>query len=165
MATRGRHTEQSDAVMRALREADDFVSASQLCDRLHQSGHAIGLATVYRQLGALVASGSADTITMGGKQLYRLCRETPRHHHHLVCEECGKTVEIEPPDGQWLRAIADDNGFTVSHHVLEVFGLCPECRARQRRARLAALQGRRPAPPAAGGQGRNPRSATENAAI
>ncbi|MDD6373803.1 MAG: Fur family transcriptional regulator [Bifidobacteriaceae bacterium] len=137
-AAKSRHTEQRDAIIAAMREANDFVSASDLYERLHAKGHSIGLATVYRQLNSLAKSGSADTISMSGRQMFRLCDETPKHHHHLVCECCGKTVEIEPPDGEWMRAIAAENGFTISRHVLEVFGLCSECRAKQERLRNAA---------------------------
>jgi Fur family ferric uptake transcriptional regulator len=45
----------------------------------------------------------------------------------LVCTNCGKTIEIEPPDEQWVRRIAKRHGFTVSSHTVEVFGLCPDC--------------------------------------
>lgn len=133
MATgKSRHTEQKDAITEALREADDFISASDLYAQLRAQHRTVGLATVYRQLNSLAESGSADTISMGGRQLYRLCVETPKHHHHLVCEGCGKTVEIEPPDGDWMRAIAAENGFTISRHVLEVFGLCSDCQKKKK---------------------------------
>lgn len=49
------------------------------------------------------------------------------HHHHLVCEDCGKAVDIDPPDETWLRTTANQNGFTVARHVLEVFGRCADC--------------------------------------
>ncbi|MFR0555974.1 peptide ABC transporter substrate-binding protein [Pseudoscardovia radai] len=138
-AGKSRHTEQKDAIIQAMREANDFVSASDLYALLREKGRPIGLATVYRQLNSLAQSGSADTISMGGRQMYRLCDETPKHHHHLVCEGCGKTVEIEPPDGEWMRSIAKENGFTISRHVLEVFGLCSDCQARRGDLRREAL--------------------------
>ncbi len=138
MATgKSRHTEQKDAITEALREADDFISASDLYAQLRAQHRTVGLATVYRQLNSLAESGSADTISMGGRQLYRLCVETPKHHHHLVCEGCGKTVEIEPPDGDWMRAIAAENGFTISRHVLEVFGLCSDCQKKKKAGKQA----------------------------
>ena len=50
------------------------------------------------------------------------------HHHHLVCTNCGKTVEIESPSESWLKGISDKYGFTIERHTLEVFGLCEDCR-------------------------------------
>jgi Fur family ferric uptake transcriptional regulator len=121
-----RHTKQKDAVLQALRGCEDFVSAQDLHRQLAEQGERIGLATVYRQLNGLAANGRADTIRLNEQQMFRICDERG-HHHHLVCEQCGRTVEIDPPDEQWLRRVAQEHGYTVSSHTLEVFGLCPEC--------------------------------------
>ncbi|MGB4778103.1 Fur family transcriptional regulator, partial [Microbacterium sp.] len=117
-----RHTAQKDAVMRALAEAPGFVSAGALHQRIVQGGAAIGLATVYRQLNALAESGRADTIASPSGQLFRACAQPGEHHHHLVCEGCGRAVEFDPPDEEWIRRTATTHGFTVTRHVLEVFG-------------------------------------------
>ena len=123
-----RHTRQKDAVLRALRGSGDFMSAQDLHQQMSQTGVEVGLATVYRQLKSMAESGDVDTIQFNGQQLFRLC-EDHAHHHHLVCEHCGKTVEIEPPDELWVRKVAGEHGFTVHSHTLEVFGLCEDCRA------------------------------------
>lgn len=119
------HTWQKDAVLKALAGCDDFVSAQDLYRILSEDGQGIGLSTVYRQLNALADDGRADTIHLNDQQMFRICKDG-EHHHHLVCENCGKTVEIEPPE-QWVRKVAEEHGFTVSSHTLEVFGLCPDC--------------------------------------
>ncbi|WP_246846447.1 Fur family transcriptional regulator [Humibacter ginsenosidimutans] len=121
-----RRTAQKDAVRRALGEESGFISAQQLHQRLSDNGASVGLATVYRQLNALVDSGLADAIPVSGGQLFRAC-EQREHHHHLVCENCGRAVEIDPPSEKWIRTVAKDHGFTVNRHVLEVFGLCADC--------------------------------------
>jgi Fur family ferric uptake transcriptional regulator len=50
------------------------------------------------------------------------------HHHHLVCDDCGRTVDIEDRDfgfsGARLRA---RTGFLVEHHSIELEGTCPDC--------------------------------------
>ena len=49
--------------------------------------------------------------------IYRRC-STPRHHHHLVCRECGKTVEVEGPAvvESWAARVAAEHGYSdVSH--------------------------------------------------
>ncbi|WEV76341.1 transcriptional repressor [Bifidobacterium sp. ESL0800] len=119
------HTWQKDAVLKALHACDDFVSAQDLYRILSEDGQGIGLSTVYRQLNALADDGRADTIHLNDQQMFRICKDG-EHHHHLVCENCGKTVEIEPPE-QWVHKVAEEHGFTVSSHTLEVFGLCADC--------------------------------------
>lgn len=123
-----RRTAQKDAVWQALESSPGFVSAQDLHQQLVAAGASVGLATVYRQLAALAAEGRADTIPDAGGLLYRVCAPGG-HHHHLVCESCGKAVEIQPPLEDWIRKVARDSGYTVSRHVLEVFGTCPECAA------------------------------------
>lgn len=125
--TVARQTKQKDAIRAALGECSEFISAQSLHSRMEEQGEHIGLATVYRQLNALADAGAADTLRLEGQQLFRLCGDDA-HHHHLVCESCGKTVEIDPPSEEWLRSIASKHGFTVSHHTLEVFGTCENCR-------------------------------------
>lgn len=122
-----RNTWQKDAVMHALAEADGFVSAQQLHLKLKQHGSTIGLATVYRTVTALVADGKADVIVGNtGENLYRDC--SLEHHHHLMCKECGVTVEIEAKEAErWAAKVAKDNGFTDVSHTIDIFGLCKKC--------------------------------------
>lgn len=105
------------------------MTAQELHAALRSRGTRIGLTTVYRQLQRLAESGEVDVIrTDVGEAAYRRCR-TERHHHHLVCDRCGRTIEIEGPTVErWAASVATSHGFTdVSHHV-EVFGVCPNCR-------------------------------------
>lgn len=127
-AQSGRNTRQKDVIREALGACDVFISAQALHQRLVDGGERISLATVYRRLNAMADSGQADTVRMNGQQMFRLCGDE-RHHHHLVCVSCGKTVQIDPPSETWLRSIAEEHGFTVESHTLEVFGLCAQCRA------------------------------------
>ena len=66
------------------------------------------------------------SIRLNGQQMFRICNDN-EHHHHLVCERCGRTVEIEPPDEDWVHTIAQHYGYTMHTHTVEVFGLCPQC--------------------------------------
>ena len=106
------------------------LTAEDVYRLLDAAGVEIGLATVYRQLNGLAAKGRADTIRLNEQQMFRICDESG-HHHHLVCEQCGRTVEIDPPDENWLRKVAQEHGYTVISHTVEVFGLCPDCQAIQ----------------------------------
>ena len=54
---------------------------------------------------------------------------SPAHHHHLVCRDCGATVEVEGPAVErWTRTIAEEHGYAEVSHTLEIFGVCGSCR-------------------------------------
>ena len=122
-----RHTWQREAVRDALGTTEGFVSAQTLHAQLRESGSSVGLATVYRALADLASEGDADALQQEGESLYRAC--TPgSHHHHLICRNCGRTVEISAdPVEQWAKDVAAANGFTQPEHVVDVFGYCADC--------------------------------------
>jgi len=122
-----RNTWQREAVREALGESEGFVSAQSLHSSLHATGSPIGLATVYRALADLATEGEADSLQQEGESLFRAC--TPgNHHHHLICRNCGKTVEIEADAvEEWAHKVAAEHGFTQPNHVVDVFGFCADC--------------------------------------
>jgi len=122
-----RQTWQKDAVLHALGKAQGFVSAQQLHRQLTQHGSVIGLATVYRSLNTLVTDGLADSlVSKEGESLFRDCSHD--HHHHLICNGCGITVEIEAKQAEaWANKVAKDNGFSDVSHTIDIFGLCKKC--------------------------------------
>jgi Fur family ferric uptake transcriptional regulator len=121
-----RRTKQRDEVRDLLDRTPGFASAQDLHQALRDSGSAIGLATVYRALTALADEGVADSLTREGETVYRACR--PGHHHHLVCRRCGATTEISAePVEEWASGVAKAHGYFEPEHVVDVFGLCPDC--------------------------------------
>ena len=128
-----RNTWQREAVREALSTSDSFVSAQNLHSTLRDAGSSIGLATVYRALADLATEGEADS-QQEGESLYRAC--TPGgHHHHLICRNCGLTVEIEADAVElWAHSVAAEHGFTEPSHIVDVFGLCANCTTAARSA-------------------------------
>ncbi|MFT3715583.1 MAG: Fur family transcriptional regulator [Gordonia sp. (in: high G+C Gram-positive bacteria)] len=122
-----RTTRQRLVIADVLTHSDDFLSAQQLHDQLVARGESIGLTTVYRNLQALTDAGQVDAIWDGsGETRYRHCSDG--HHHHLVCRDCGTTVEVQAePVERWADSIAAENGFSDISHTLEIFGTCGDC--------------------------------------
>lgn len=122
-----RDTRQRRALREHLAVSLSFVSAQQLYDNLRAGGDKVGLATIYRTLQAMSEAGEVDAVrTDDGETIYRMCG--PRHHHHLVCRNCGLTVELDGPSVErWAAKAADDHGFSEVKHVVELFGLCTAC--------------------------------------
>lgn len=125
-----RTTWQREAVRDLLERTEGFRSAQQLHADLEAEGTKVGLATVYRNLTAMAASGEVDQVRADdGELLYRSCAGS-EHHHHLVCRRCGKTVEISAAALEaWVAAVSAEHGFTQVTHTAEFFGLCQDCSA------------------------------------
>ncbi|PRY63723.1 Fur family zinc uptake regulator [Knoellia remsis] len=125
MTTTRRPTRQRAALAELLSQTPEFLSAQDVHARLGDRGDAVGLATVYRNLQAMAADGEVDVLrTDDGEAVYRACA-TETHHHHLVCRECGRTVEVEGPAVErWAEEVARANGFTDVTHTIELFGTC-----------------------------------------
>lgn len=126
-----RSTRQRAAVVDLMGEIEEFRTAQEVHDLLRLRGEQIGLTTVYRSLQMLAADGAVDVLrSPAGEVAYRRCRSS-RHHHHLVCRTCGRTVEITAGSIETTAdRIARENGFTDTSHLIEIFGICPECAQR-----------------------------------
>lgn len=123
-----RTTRQRTAVTEALADVDDFVSAQELHRRLHGVGAKVSLATVYRLVQSMAEAGQVDVLrNADGEAVYRKCR-AEHHHHHLVCRNCGRTVEVEAPAVEsWAARVAAEHGYVAPTHTVEIYGLCPAC--------------------------------------
>lgn len=124
-----RSTRQRSAIADVLREQSGVHSAQEYFDLLRNRGQRIGLTTVYRTLQALVASGDVDMLVgADGEARYRGCGQALGHHHHLVCRQCGRTVEIAATEvEQWASSVAVAHGFTSVDHTVELVGTCRNC--------------------------------------
>ncbi|MET8154972.1 Fur family transcriptional regulator [Sphaerisporangium sp. NPDC005289] len=116
------------AVREILTHSDGFRSAQDIYAQMRADGAKIGLTTVYRTLQTLTESGQVDVLrTDDGECVYRACA-TGTHHHHLVCRDCGRTVEVAGPDVErWTEVVGAEHGFTAITHTLEIFGTCASC--------------------------------------
>lgn len=126
-----RKTKQRDAIMAIMADETDFRSAQQVHTALVVAGQTVGLATVYRNLQALTEAGELDSLrSEDGETLYRRCAKR-RHHHHLVCRNCGYTVDIQDDQlEQWIGKIARRYKFSDIEHMADVFGLCESCESK-----------------------------------
>jgi Fur family ferric uptake transcriptional regulator len=124
-----RTTRQREAVRSVLDDLDGFRSAQQIHAELGRRDDSVGLSTVYRTLAAMATDGEIDSLlTDDGETVYRQCAGGT-HHHHLVCRQCGATVEIDGPAVEtWADRMAAEHGYDDVSHTLEIFGRCAACR-------------------------------------
>lgn len=126
-----RWTGQRQLIVEQFLYAAEHITADQLYARVRQSDPSIGAATVYRTLNLLVEIGAAQRVRFGsGSAAYEPALDRA-HHDHLICLACGIVVEFEDERIEARqRKIAQENGFILRHHRLEMFGLCPACQKR-----------------------------------
>lgn len=125
--SRRRRTAQQRAVAQEVGRVDEFRSAQDIHAAMRSSGSTVGLATVYRALQTFADDGEVDLMRTGdGEAVYRSCSRG--HHHHLVCRECGRAVEIQAPQIEsWASEVGTQHGFTGISHLVELFGTCADC--------------------------------------
>ncbi len=96
----------------------------------------VSLGTVYRNLRLLVAQGLAAEIP----GLHSRFDANMDAHHHFTCVRCGRIVDVDgplaEPQAEALRVrIASRTGLAITHHRIEFFGRCPQCRSGKSRPR------------------------------
>lgn len=120
-------TTQRMAILKALHEGFRHVTAQELFEKVNGDNPEIGFATVYRFLRTLNDGNFVSEVRMGGLPArYELNSKT--HHDHLTCVRCGKICEFENKTIESLQEkVAKQFGFQLTHHVLELYGVCPAC--------------------------------------
>ena len=118
-------TRPRSAVLHALVSTPVPLKVEEIHERLSQwaSGRDINPSSVYRTVHLLQALGVVRRVQFGdGAGRYELAEGFRDHHHHFICEGCGRIEDVPrcPLEG------ADLGGHVRSHH-LELFGLCREC--------------------------------------
>ncbi len=89
----------------------------------------IGLATVYRVLTQFEAAGIVVRHHFEeGHSVFELSADA--HHDHIVCVRCGSVEEFRDEQiERRQREIAESVGYELTDHDLNMYGLCPACRA------------------------------------
>lgn len=130
---RSRHlpiTRQRDMVARVLFGGGEQLSVEGIARQLRERGEVAGIATIYRALDLLVESGLARAHDFGeGFRRYEALI-TPGQPGHLICSRCGSVTQF-PTDRfqRLLPMVADEAGFQLQSHRVEIRGLCATCRA------------------------------------
>jgi Fur family ferric uptake transcriptional regulator len=117
------------AVVEQLAREDCCVTAHEIAERLRSGGSRVGIASVYRALEALDRIGLVQRVEVGeGGTRYEAIVPGGEHHHHVVCDSCGRISAFE--DSALERAIgrlSDRLGHRVSGHDVLIHGECARC--------------------------------------
>jgi Fur family ferric uptake transcriptional regulator len=126
---RGRAGGARRAIVELLARQRCCLTAQEIFDELRVAERPVGLASIYRALDQLTGEGFLQKVDLGsGTARYEPVRADGDHHHHLVCDECGK-VEAFADDRleQALHRIENRTGYRVAAHDVVLRGACADC--------------------------------------
>jgi Fe2+ or Zn2+ uptake regulation protein len=122
-------TAQRLAVYRAV-SGYPHASADAIAEVVRAEIGAISLQSVYDALGLLVAEGLVRRIQPSGSPA-RFEARVGDNHHHLICRNCGRVVDVDCAVGAApCLTAADDQGFEIDEAEVAYWGRCPECVAK-----------------------------------
>ena len=117
-------------VIDGLAELGCSVTAREIADLLRERRSGVGLASIYRTLDLLDRLGLVQRFEVGeGVARYEPAHPGGDHHHHIVCDSCGR-VEAFEDEGleQAIDSLSDRVSFGVVAHDVTLHGECPTCR-------------------------------------
>lgn len=121
-----RITPQRHAILEYLINSMAHPTADEIYKALEGKFPNMSVATVYNNLRVFKDVGLVKELTYGDSS--SRFDFTTHDHYHAICESCGKIVDFQYPGLDEVEQFASHvTGFKVSHHRLEVYGLCPDC--------------------------------------
>ncbi|GFM36148.1 Fur family transcriptional regulator [Desulfovibrio psychrotolerans] len=114
-----------------LRE-DGHLTTEELYERVKKVDNTVGQATVYRTMKLLCDSGIAKEVHFGDGVARYEKKYGSEHHDHLICEACGKNLEVIDEQIELLQEqLAARHGFVLTSHRMYLYGVCDDCRGKK----------------------------------
>lgn len=120
------------AILELLDEQTCALSAVEIERTLLERGREVSRASVYRVMDELEEIGLVQRVEIGqGIVRYEPAREGPGHHHHLVCDRCGR-LQPFTDEGieRAIRRVSERLPAQVSEHEVVLHGACESCAER-----------------------------------
>lgn len=122
-------TQQRRAVLSVVLSSGECLNPGEVYTKARATCPRIGLTTVYRTLEILADLGIVRRVHLQqGCRSYALAGVG--HLHHVICSNCHGVIEFEGCDlSEVMRSAANQTGFRVEGHWLQLFGTCPACQS------------------------------------
>jgi Fur family transcriptional regulator, ferric uptake regulator len=135
----GKRSSKRDRIVTIFLGQKRHLTADELYDLVRREDPGIGRATVYRTLQWMVTAGIAHKVDFGeGRSRFEPSLRHPRHFH-LICNQCHRSSEFLSSDIEaMLEEVTTARNFEPVETVIQVFGICEECRTG---AKVATLDG------------------------
>jgi Fur family ferric uptake transcriptional regulator len=119
------------AIIELLDEQRCALSAAEIEHELQGRGREASRASIYRVMEELEGIGLLARVEVGqGTSRFEPARGAAGHHHHLVCERCGR-LEPFSDDGleRAIERVSERLAIDVSEHEIVLRGACSSCAA------------------------------------
>jgi Fur family ferric uptake transcriptional regulator len=118
------------AVIDLLSKQPCALTAPEIEAGLRRKGHRVGLASIYRTLELLADMKLVGRLEVGqGIARYEPLVPGGDHHHHLVCDHCGRVIPFDDDDlEQTIDRLTHKVRFQVAEHDVVLHGACRSCR-------------------------------------
>lgn len=131
-------TRQRGLIVETFFSVPGHLSVEELWAKVRATDTKVSVATVYRTMKLLAQSGLVHAQNFGDGQTRYEAAVGREHHDHLICTRCGTIVEFEDDRIEHLQeAAAKRQGFKVTSHKLELYGLCRSCQKELAKAKPA----------------------------
>ena len=122
------------AVIELLGRQNCCLSAQEIFDSLRADDRRVGIASIYRILEQLTKDGFVQRIDIGaGSSRFEPVHSDGEHHHHLVCDGCGKVEAFADDELEHaLHNVEQRTGYTVAGHDVLLRGACNDCTSAER---------------------------------
>jgi Fur family peroxide stress response transcriptional regulator len=118
-------TPQRLAILEYLDGNKEHPSAEDVYKAVSKKFPTMSLATVYNTLVTLKQRGLVKELTMDPLRMRFDPQPTP--HHHLICMNCRKIIDIHTRLKINLPEM-EQEGFEIVGNHIEFYGLCPKCK-------------------------------------
>lgn len=103
------------------------ITAQYIQKNLSNSQIAVNKTTIYRELVFLTGQNIITSVSLTPDTLsYELVHG--EHHHHIICNDCGKIEDIILPTEKFLDDAKKQTNFALHSHSLEFYGQCRQCK-------------------------------------
>lgn len=122
-----RITPQRRAVLKFMIHSDDHPTADDVYRALSPYYPQMSVATIYNNLRLLKETGLVKELTYGDtSSRFDFNSES---HYHIICSSCGTITDFHYKGLESVEDMASKHtDYDVSHHRLEIYGLCPNCK-------------------------------------
>jgi len=121
------------AVIELLDQQPCALTVLDIEDRLRTGERPVGRASIYRAVDELVTLDLLTRVDVGDGVARYEPQRSHAHHHHLVCDGCGRLEPFEDDAlERAIRGLAARVSFDVSDHDVTLHGCCDACRTSDR---------------------------------
>jgi Fur family ferric uptake transcriptional regulator len=118
-----------ERVVELLASQTCALSAVEIEDELRADRRPVARASIYRVLELLDDHGLVERVEVGdGVTRFEPMLPSGEHHHHLVCDSCGRLVAFDDPAlERAIQRASSRLGARVDRHEIVLRGACQDC--------------------------------------